>query len=47
VKRREERARLDLESSARDLLDAPRDAEAVHLAERERLQYEHVERALK
>ena len=46
LERGEERAGIDLEHAARDLLDAPRDAEAVHRLEAERLEDEHVERAL-
>ena len=46
VKRRVERALIDAQHVARDLLDALRDAPAVHRLERERLQDEHVERAL-
>jgi hypothetical protein len=46
VERGEEGARLDLEGAAGDLLDAPRDAEAVVGAERQRFQDEDVERPL-
>ena len=41
-----ERALIDLQHVSRDLLDALRDAPAVHRLERQRLQDEHVERAL-
>src|SRR5262249_40643559 len=43
---RGQRAGLDHEGAARDLFDAARDAEAVPLAGRERLQDQQVERAL-
>src|SRR5688572_11955140 len=43
VQRREERPRLHLEGAAGDLLEPARDAEPVHLAERERLQDQQVE----
>ena len=43
---RQERPGVDLEHAAGDLLDAPSDAEAVHRLEAERLEDEHVERAL-
>ena len=46
LQRRQQRAGIDLEDAARDLLDAPGDAEAVHRLETERLEDEHVERAL-
>src|SRR5262249_13385698 len=39
-------ARVHLEDAARDLFDAARDAEAVHRLEAERLEDQHVERAL-
>ena len=42
----EQGAGVDLEDVARDLLDAPRDAEAVHRLEAERLEDQHVQRAL-
>src|SRR5262245_54397107 len=46
LERGQQRARVDLEHAARDLLDPPRDAEAVHRLKAEGLQNEHVERAL-
>jgi hypothetical protein len=46
LQRREERPRVHLEHPARHLLDPPRDAEAVHRLEADRLEDEHVERAL-
>src|SRR5438270_2497491 len=46
VERRIERALIDLQHVARDLLDPLRDAPAVHRLERERLENQHVERAL-
>ena len=46
MERRVERPLVDPQDVARDLLDALRDAPAVHRLERQRLQDEHVERAL-
>ncbi len=46
LQRRQQRSGVDLEDAARDLLDTPRDAEAVHRLEAERLEDEQVERAL-
>src|SRR5207245_6434812 len=46
LERGEERAGVHLEDAARDLLDAAGDAEAMHRLEAERLENEHVERAL-
>src|SRR5436190_4286361 len=45
LQRRQQRTGVDLEDAARDLLDPPRDPEAVHRLETERLEDEHVERA--
>src|SRR5690606_7227574 len=42
----EQGAGVDLEDVARDLLDAPRDAETVHRLEAQRLEYEHVQGTL-
>ena len=46
LQRGEKRARVHLEHTTRDLLDAAGDAEAVHGLEAQRLENEHVERAL-
>jgi hypothetical protein len=46
LKRRQQRTGIDLEHTARHLLDAPRDPEPMHRFETERLQDEHVESAL-
>src|SRR5438067_1287564 len=46
LQRHQQRAGIHLEHAAGHLLDAARDAEAVHWLEAERLQNEHVERAL-
>ena len=46
LERGEQRPGVDLEDAARDLLDAPRDAEAVHRLQAQRLEDEQVERAL-
>jgi hypothetical protein len=46
LKRRQQRARIDLEDAARHLLDSTRDAEPVHRLEAEGLQNQHVEGAL-
>src|SRR5262245_47660097 len=46
AQRRQERAGIDLEHAARHLLDAAGNAESVHRLEAQRLENEHVERAL-
>ena len=46
VQRGEQRAGVDLEHAARDLLDAAGDAEPVHRLQAQRFEDEHVERAL-
>ena len=46
LQRGEQRAWVDPEHTARDLLHAPRDTVAVHRLEAQRLENEHVERAL-
>jgi hypothetical protein len=46
AERREQRTRVNLEHPVADLLDADADAVAVHRLEVERLEDEHVERAL-
>src|SRR2546423_4623220 len=46
LQRDEERTGIHFEHAARDLLDATRDAEAVHRLETERFENEQVERAL-
>src|SRR5262245_292204 len=46
LQRDEQRAGIHAEHAARDLLDTARDAEAVHRLEAQRLENQHVERAL-
>ena len=46
AQRREQRSGVDLEHALADLFEADADAVAVHRLERERLQNEHVQRAL-
>ena len=46
IQRGEQRARVDLEHTPRDLLDPAGDAEPVHRLEAQRFEDEHVERAL-
>src|SRR5262245_47050725 len=46
LERGEQRAWIDFEDAARDLLDAPSDAETVHRLEAEGFEDQHVQRAL-
>jgi hypothetical protein len=46
VEGREERSRLDAKHSARDLVDAVGNSQAMHGAERKCAQHQHVQRAL-